>query len=128
MNSKNKIKELSRMPKCKVCKSPLNSKTISTKMAKYLYDKDLMIKCYQCGRRYRIDIEFHFVLSLFIAVLSGYMMYVLLNHLFSEKVQNMMYIPSFTGSSLLFYLLGINGSIIATVEEWKTDRQRKKAS
>ena len=106
-------------PKCRRCKTFLNKELVSDKIAKYLYIKDLEIKCKHCGSRYRIDIEFHFMLSLFIASLTSYGVYTALTYITPTLIEKLLFIPTFIGSSLLFYLLGVNGSLIATYEYWK---------
>jgi len=107
------------MAKCKLCKTPLNSTLISDRITKYQCDKNSSIKCNFCGRLYRIDMKFHLVLSLFLSILTGYIVYTGIGLISKSLADTHIYIPSFLGSSLLFYLLAINGSIIAFLDEEK---------
>lgn len=59
------------------------------------------------------------MLSLFIASLTGYGVYTALTYITPTLMEKLLFIPTFIGSSLLFYLLGVNGSLIATYEYWK---------
>jgi len=107
------------MAKCKLCKTPLDSTLISDRITKYQCDKDSSIKCNFCGKRYRIDMKFHIILSIFLSILTGYIIYTGMGFISKPFANTHNYVPSFFGSSLLFYLLAINGSVIAFLDEVK---------